>query len=164
MGYPRIVLCAAAVAISDTLNIECGTEQSEGPSTKHPLYLIKDLDGSATKHSVDLQGQYVSVFAHIYEPVRSTQLLTSQSHGPYSTHACVARYFVDGTPPQRGHAACNKLHLSSKSAPHSCKGLPPPHLRSCLGRSMRSANRQRDMRVLRHGARRHLVLADVCRT
>jgi hypothetical protein len=126
MGYPRIVLCAAAVAISDTLNIECGTEQSEGPSTKHPLYLIKDLDGSATKHSVDLQGQYVSVFAHIYEPVRSTQLLTSQSHGPYSTHACVARYFVDGTPPQSGHAACNKLHLSFNAAPHSCRGLPIP--------------------------------------
>ena len=163
MGYPRIVLCAAAVAISDTLNIECGTKRSEGPSTP-PLYLIKDLDGSAPTLSVNLQGQYVSVFAHIYEPVRSTQLLTNQSHGPYSTHACVARYFVDGTPPQRGHAACNKLHVSSNAAPHSCKGLPPPHLRSCLGRSTRSANRQRDMRVLRHGARRHLVLADVCRT
>ena len=37
MGYPRIVSCAAAVAISDTLNIECGTEQSEGPST-NPLF------------------------------------------------------------------------------------------------------------------------------
>ena len=124
MGYPRIVLCAAAVAISDTLNIECGTKRSERPSTR-PLYLIKDLDGSTTTHSVDLQGQYVSVFAYIYEPVRSTKQ-SGQSHGPYSTHACVARYFVDGTPPQRGHAACNKLHLFFKAAPHSCRGLPIP--------------------------------------
>ena len=129
MGYPRIVSCAAAVAKSDTLNIECGTEQSEGPSTKHPPYLIKHLNGSTTTlmDSVDLQGQYVSVFAHIYEPVRSAKQ-SGQSHGPYSTHACVARYFVDGTPPQRGHAACNKLHLSSNAPPHSCRGqpIPPP--------------------------------------
>ena len=125
MGNPRIVMCAAAVAISDTLNIDCGTEQSEGPSTP-PLYLIKHLNGSTTTlmDSVDLQGQYVSVFAHIYEPVRSAKQ-SGQSHGPYSTHACVARYFVDGTPPQRGHAACNKLHLSCKT-PHSCRGLPIP--------------------------------------
>jgi len=132
MGYPRIVSCAAAVAISDTLNIKCDTNQlfdqwQLGQSSSNQAYLIKHLNGSnTTLDSVDLQKQYVSVFAHIYEPVRSTQLLTSQSHGPYSTHACVARYFVDGTPPQRGHAACNKLHVSSNAAPHSCRGLPGP--------------------------------------
>ena len=115
---------------SKSLDIGCGTNQSKdqwqrGPSSPNPAYLIKDLDGTTLIDSVDLQGQYVSVFAHIYEPVRSAKQ-SGQSHGPYSTHACVARYFVDGTPPQRGHAACNKLHLSSNAAPHSCKGLPIP--------------------------------------
>ena len=166
MGNPRIVMCAAAVAISNKLNIDCGTEQSEGPSTKHPPYLIKDLDGSNTTliDSVDLQGQYVSVFAHIYEPVRSAKL-PGQSHGPYSTHACVARYFVDGTPPEKGGAAGSMFHRFSVS----CRRLPsatPPRSTMAQKRTAKAhispvqTNRQCGMQLLPHKARRHLVLAE----
>ena len=92
--------------ISDSLNIPCGTTQSEEQwEGDQRTYLLKDLAGSTPPlPSVDLQAKYVNVFAHIYEPVRSAKL-PGQSHGPYSTHACVARYFVDGTPPQKGGAA-----------------------------------------------------------
>ena len=150
-----------AVVISDSLDIPCGTTQPEGQwEDDQRTYLLKDLDGSFTLPlpSVDLQAKYVNVFAHIYEPVRSAKL-PGQSHGPYSTHACVARYFVDGTPPQKGDAAGYKLCLSSDSA-SQLQRADQPH----LGMLTRSTNRQRDMRVLRHGARRHLVLTDVCRT
>ena len=127
--------------ISNSLDIPCDTEQKQDIWEKgDKLYLFKDLDGSTTlRNSIDLQAKYVNVFAHIYEPVRNTSS-SGQSHGPYSTHACVARYFVDGTPPQKGGAAGYKLHLSSDSyrglpspssaspptAPHSCRGLPSP--------------------------------------
>ena len=149
--------------ISDSLNIPCDTEQSEekwAGSQRTYSYSLRDLDGSFTPPlpSVDLQAKYVNIFAHIYEPVRSAKL-PGQSHGPYSTHACVARYFVDGTPPQKGGAAGYKLRLSSDSA-SQLQRAAQPH----LGMLTRSTNRQRDMRVLRHGARRHPVLAEVCGT
>ena len=115
--------------ISDSLNIpSCDTTQPEDKWEKstNSLYLFKDLDGSFTLPfpSVDLQAKYVNVFAHIYEPVRNTSS-SGQSHGPYSTHACVARYFVDDTPPQKGGAAGYKLHPSSDSA-SQLKGCPAP--------------------------------------
>ena len=135
----------AAVVTSVSLNIPCDTTQLEHEWWKKTLpfrsklYLFKDLNGSAMLSADLLQGKYVNVFAHIYEPVRNTSS-SGQSHGPYSTHACVARYFVDGTPPQKGGAAGYKLHLSSDSyrglpspssaspptAPHSCRGPPSP--------------------------------------
>ena len=112
--------------ISNSLDIPCDTEQKQDIWDKgDKLYLFKDLDGSTTlRNSIDLQAKYVNVFAHIYEPVRSAKL-PGQSHGPYSTHACVARYFVDGTPPQKGGAAGYKLHPSSDSA-SQLKGCPAP--------------------------------------
>ena len=112
--------------ISDSLDIPCDTEQKQDIWEKgDKLYLFKDLDGSTTlRNSIDLQAKYVNVFAHIYEPVRNTSS-SGQSHGPYSTHACVARYFVDGTPPQKGGAAGYKLHPSSDSA-SQLKGCPAP--------------------------------------
>ena len=115
-----------AVVISDSLDIPCDTEQKQDIWEKgNKLYLFKDLDGSTTlRNSIDLQAKYVNVFAHIYEPVRSAKL-PGQSHGPYSTHACVARYFVDDTPPQKGGAAGYKLHPSSDSA-SQLKGCPAP--------------------------------------
>ena len=96
---------------SDSLNIGCGTEQPEDQWEQDPnAYLIKHLNGSTTLlRSVDLHAKYVHVFAHIYEPVRGAQL-PGQSHRPYSTHACVARYFVDGTPPEKGGAAGSMFH------------------------------------------------------
>ena len=148
------------VVISDSLNIPCGTTQSEEQweGDQH-TYLLKDLAGSTPPlPSVDLQAKYVNVFAHIYEPVRSAKL-PGQSHGPYSTHACVARYFVDGTPPQKGGAAGYKLHLSPDNASQLQRAAQPQ-----LGMLTRSTNRQHDMRVLRRGARRHPVLAEVCGT
>ena len=151
-----------AVVISDSLDIPCGTTQSEEQwEVDQRTYLLKDLDGSFTPPLpiVDLQAKYVNVFAHIYEPVRNTSS-PGQSHGPYSTHhACVARYFVDSTPPQKGGAAGYKLRLSSNSA-SQLQRAAQPH----LGMLTRSTNRQRDMRVLRHGARWHPVLAEVCGT
>mgnify|MGYP004281718337 CR=1 FL=1 len=115
--------------ISDSLNIPCDTEQSEekwAGSQRTYSYSLRDLDGSFTPPlpSVDLQAKYVNIFAHIYEPVRGAKL-PGQSHGPYSTHACVARYFVDDTPPQKGGAAGYKLHPSSDSA-SQLKGCPAP--------------------------------------
>ena len=111
--------------ISDSLSIQCGTEQPEDRWESNQYnYSLKDLDGSFTPPlpSADhLQRKFVNVFAHIYEPVRNMSS-SGQSHGPYSTHACVARYFVDGTPPQKGGAAGYKLHLSSDSY----RGLPSP--------------------------------------
>ena len=151
----------AAVVISNSLDIPCDTEQKQDIWEKgNKLYLFKDLDGSTTlRNSIDLQAKYVNVFAHIYEPVRNTSS-PGQSHGPYSTHhACVARYFVDSTPPQKGGAAGYKLRLSSNSA-SQLQRAAQPH----LGMLTRSTNRQRDMRVLRHGARWHPVLAEVCGT
>ena len=104
---------------SDSLDIECGTSQSEN-QWKDRAYLMTHLNGSTTLlRSVNLQAAYVHVFAHIYEPVRGAQL-PGQSHGPYSTHACVARYFVDGTPPEQGGAAGSMFHCFSVS----CKRLP----------------------------------------
>ena len=150
--------------ISDSLDIPCGTEQLEDEWKKSTnlLYLFKDLNGSHTPMVLGadlLQAKYVNVFAHIYEPVRNTSS-PGQSHGPYSTHhACVARYFVDSTPPQKGGAAGYKLRLSSNSA-SQLQRAAQPH----LGMLTRSTNRQRDMRVLRHGARWHPVLAEVCGT
>ena len=116
-----------AVVISDSLDIPCGTTQSEEQwEVDQRTYLLKDLDGSFTPPLpiVDLQAKYVNVFAHIYEPVRNTSS-PGQSHGPYSTHACVARYFVDGTPPQKGGAAGYKLLQQRLSAAEGC---PAPHL------------------------------------
>ena len=112
--------------ISDSLNIPCGTTQPEVQwEGDQRTYLLKDLDGSTTlRNSIDLQAKYVNVFAHIYEPVRSVQL-PGQLHEPYSTHACVARYFVDGTPPQKGGAAGYKLLQQRLSAAEGC---PAPHL------------------------------------
>ena len=112
--------------ISNSLDIPCDTEQKQDIWEKgNKLYLFKDLDGPTTlRNSIDLQAKYVNVFAHIYEPVRNTSS-SGQSHGPYSTHACVARYFVDGTPPQKGGAAGYKLHPSSDSA-SQLKGCPAP--------------------------------------
>ena len=122
----------AAVVISNLLNIPCGTTQSEGSwEGDEDTYLLKDLDGSFTPPLpiVDLQAKYVNVFAHIYEPVRNTSS-SGQSHGPYSTHACVARYFVDGTPPQKGGAAGYKLHISSDSA-SQLQRAAQPHTSAC---------------------------------
>ena len=112
--------------ISNSLDIPCDTEQKQDIWEKgDKLYLFKDLDGSTTlRNSIDLQAKYVNVFAHIYEPVRSVQL-PGQLHEPYSTHACVARYFVDGTPPQKGGAAGYKLLQQRLSAAEGC---PAPHL------------------------------------
>ena len=155
----------AAVVTSVSLNIPCDTTQLEHEWWKKTLpfrsklYLFKDLNGSAMLSADLLQGKYVNVFAHIYEPVRNTSS-SRQSHGPYSTHACVARYFVDGTPPQKGGAAGYELHhFSSNSASH-LQRASQPH----LGMLSCSTNRQRDVRVLRHEARRHLVLERVCET
>ena len=104
---------------SDSLDIECGTSQSEN-QWKDRVYLMTHLNGSTTlRSSVVLQAKYVHVFAHIYEPVRVAQL-PGQSHGPYSAHACVARYFVDGTPPEQGGAAGSMFHGFSVS----CRRLP----------------------------------------
>ena len=57
---------------------------------------------------VSLQGQFVYAFAHIYEPVRDVHQTSQTGGGPYSTphHACLATYFVDGTPPDKGVVAC----------------------------------------------------------
>ena len=115
--------------ISDSLDIPCGTEQLEDEWKKSTnlLYLFKDLNGSHTPMVLSanlLQAKHVNIFAHIYEPVRNTSS-SGQSHGPYSTHACVARYFVDDTPPQKGGAAGYKLHPSSDSA-SQLKGCPAP--------------------------------------
>lgn len=99
--------------ISNSFSIQCGTEQPEDRWESNQYnYSLKDLDGSFAPPlpKFNLQAKYVNVFAHIYEPVRNTSS-SGQSHGPYSTHACVARYFVDGTPPQKGSAAGYKLHL-----------------------------------------------------
>ena len=113
--------------ISNSLDIPCDTEQKQDIWEKgDKLYLFKDLDGSTTlRNSIDLQAKYVNVFAHIYEPVRNTSS-SGQLHEPYSTHACVARYFVDGTPPQKGGAAGYKLHLSSDSASQLQRAARPP--------------------------------------
>ena len=148
--------------ISDSLSIQCGTEQPEDRWESNQYTSLKDLDGSFTPPLLsadNLQGKFVNVFAHIYEPVRNMSS-SGQSHGPYSTHACVARYFVDGTPPQKGGAAGYELHhYTSNSASH-LQRASQPH----LGMLSCSTNRQRDVRVLRHGARRHLVLERVCET
>ena len=119
--------------ISDSLDIPCDTTQPEDKWEKSTnlLYLLKDLNGSHTPMllSADLlQAKYVNVFAHIYEPVRSVKL-PGQSHGPYSAHACVARYFVDGTPPQKGGAAGYKLLQQRLSAAEGCPA-PPRHANS----------------------------------
>ena len=124
----------AAVVTSVSLNIPCDTTQLEHEWWKKTLpfrsklYLFKDLNGSAMLSADLLQGKYVNVFAHIYEPVRNTSS-SGQSHGPYSTHACVARYFVDGTPPQKGGAAGYKLLQQRLSAAEGCPA-PPRHANS----------------------------------
>jgi hypothetical protein len=100
---------------SDTsMRPECGSTQAEDRwAADIFVFMRKDLNGTvqirdaspgswmtlvdASGSTPDLQGKFVSVFAHIFEPKRNESGASQTGLGPYAGHACLAKYFVDGS-------------------------------------------------------------------